>query len=122
MERVLSDRELSQTDEAENVMRDRVAAARGAIDQQVQQLLADIQELLQRVGNAADPEMARLRARIERGVSATKAVIAERASQVQRRASQAFSAGDDYVRGRPWQAVGLAAAAALLVGFLIRRR
>ena len=123
MERVVSDGDRRhQIDDVEDVTRDRVAAARGAIDQQFQQLLADIQELLRRIGNAADPEMARLRARIESGVSATKAAIAKRAGQVQRQASHAFAAGDDYVRGQPWQAVGVAAAAALLIGLLIRRR
>ncbi|MGO9935962.1 MAG: YqjD family protein [Steroidobacteraceae bacterium] len=30
--------------------------------------------------------------------------------------------GDNHVRGQPWQAVGIAAAAGLLVGFLFARR
>jgi ElaB/YqjD/DUF883 family membrane-anchored ribosome-binding protein len=33
-----------------------------------------------------------------------------------------MAAGDEYVRDRPWQAVGVAAAAGLLVGLLVGRR
>jgi ElaB/YqjD/DUF883 family membrane-anchored ribosome-binding protein len=121
MERMTGNR-TPKDNNLDDVTREAVATARAAIDEQVEQLLADVQELLRRIGSAADPEMARVRAKVESAVSATKAAIADRASQVQHQARRAVTAGNDYVRGQPWSAVGVAAAAALFVGFLIARR
>jgi ElaB/YqjD/DUF883 family membrane-anchored ribosome-binding protein len=90
--------------------------------QEIRNLLADMQDLLGRVGHLADPEIARLRARVERGLATAKKTIADGADRVQRQAQDVITAGDGYVRDRPWQAVGIAAAAGLLVGFLVARR
>jgi ElaB/YqjD/DUF883 family membrane-anchored ribosome-binding protein len=41
---------------------------------------------------------------------------------VQRQARQALAAGDSYVHEQPWEAIGAAAVAGLLVGLLVLRR
>jgi len=85
-------------------------------------LTVDVQDLLGRIAHVADPEIARLRAKIERGLATAKKTLADGTDRVQRRAKDVMTAGDSYVRDRPWQAVGIAAAAGIVVGFLIARR
>jgi ElaB/YqjD/DUF883 family membrane-anchored ribosome-binding protein len=95
---------------------------RSAGGQEVQDLMADVHDLLGRVAHVADPEIARLRTKVEAGLATAKTAIGEGADQIRKTASDAMASGDDYVRDRPWQAVGVAAAAGLLVGFLVGRR
>jgi ElaB/YqjD/DUF883 family membrane-anchored ribosome-binding protein len=90
--------------------------------QEARNLTADVQDLLSRIAHVADPEIARLRAKIERGLTTAKKTIADGTDRVQRQSKDAMTAADRYVRDRPWQAVGIAAAAGLVVGFLSRRR
>jgi ElaB/YqjD/DUF883 family membrane-anchored ribosome-binding protein len=96
--------------------------ARSAGGQEVQDLMADVQDLLGQVAHVADPEVARLRAKVEAGVATARQAIGEGADQIRKTAGEAMKAGDDYVRDRPWQSVAVAAAAGLLVGFFVGRR
>jgi len=96
--------------------------ARVAANQEVRKLIADVEELIRRVGDAADPELARLRAKVESTVATTKKAISDGTEQVQRQAKDAFAASDRYVRDQPWEAIGIAALAGLAIGFLVGRR
>jgi ElaB/YqjD/DUF883 family membrane-anchored ribosome-binding protein len=95
---------------------------RSATGQEVSDLMADVQDLLGRVAHSADPEIARLRAKVEGAMASAKTALSDGRNSVQRHAREAVHAGDTYVREQPWQSVGIAAAAGLLVGFLIARR
>jgi ElaB/YqjD/DUF883 family membrane-anchored ribosome-binding protein len=101
---------------------DAVQRLRDAGGQEMSSLIADMQDLLGRVAHVADPEIARLRIKVGRALTSAKRVLADGTDQVQRQAKDAMTAGDSYVREQPWQAVGIAAAAGLLVGFLVARR
>jgi len=90
--------------------------------QEAPTLLADVQDLIGRVAHVADPEIARLRVRIESGLASTKKAVSEGTEQVQRQAKAAMATSDRYVHEQPWQSVGIAAGVGLLVGFLIARR
>ena len=96
--------------------------ARVAANQEVRKLVADVEELIRRVGDAADPELARLRAKVESTLATTKKAISDGTEQVQRQAKDAFEASDRYVRDQPWEAVGIAALAGLAIGLLVGRR
>jgi ElaB/YqjD/DUF883 family membrane-anchored ribosome-binding protein len=74
------------------------------------------------LGAAVDPETARIRARVTDAVESTRRAVTSGAAQVRRQAGEALAAGDDYVRAQPWQAVGAAALAGLVIGLLIFRR
>jgi len=102
--------------------RDAARQARVAANQEVHKLIADVEDLVRRVGDAADPELARLRAKVESTVATTKRAISDGTEQVQRQAKEALEAGDRYVRDQPWDAIGIAAVAGLAIGFLIGRR
>jgi ElaB/YqjD/DUF883 family membrane-anchored ribosome-binding protein len=95
---------------------------RDARGQEVRNLLADVQDLVGRVAHVADPEIARLRARIEGGIATTRKALADGTDQVQRQAKAAIATSDRYVHEQQWQSVGIAAFAGLLVGFLVGRR
>ena len=94
----------------------------GDAAQQVGTLLTDVQDLVGRVAHVADPEIARLRTRIEGGLATTRKALADGTDQVQRQAKAAIATSDHYVHEQPWQSVGIAAVAGLLVGFLVGRR
>lgn len=95
---------------------------RSATGQEISDLMADVQDLLGRVAHVADPEVIRLRAKVADALSTAKASIAQGSDSVRRHARDAVSAGDSYVHDQPWQAIGIAAAAGLVVGFLVARR
>jgi len=102
--------------------RDAARQARVAANQEVHKLIADVEDLVRRVGDAADPELARLRAKVESTVVTTKRAISDGTEQVQRQAKEALEAGDRYVRDQPWDAIGIAAVVGLAIGFLVGRR
>ncbi|HEX4389127.1 MAG TPA: DUF883 family protein [Steroidobacteraceae bacterium] len=96
--------------------------AGGAAREEVQNLISDVEDLIDRVGEAADPEVRRLRSKVAAAVETTKQSISDSADQIQRQAREAFSAGDRYVRNQPWEAIGIAALAGIAVGYLVSRR
>lgn len=85
-------------------------------------LMADVQELLGGIAHLADPEIGRARAKIEAGIASTRQALADGALRARRQAADAVRGGDRYVRDRPWQAVGIAAALGLIVGALATSR
>ena len=95
---------------------------RSATGQEVSDLMTDVQDLLGRVAHVADPEISRLRKKVEGALAGAKTALADGRNSVRRQAQEAVHAGDTYVRDQPWQAVGIAAAAGLLIGFLVARR
>jgi ElaB/YqjD/DUF883 family membrane-anchored ribosome-binding protein len=97
------------------------AHKRYGLSAEVRNLTADVQDLLSRLAHVADPEITRLRAKVERALATAKRTLVDGTDRVQRQAKNAMTAGDLYVRDRPWQAVGVAAAAGLIVGFLVAR-
>ena len=102
--------------------RDAARQAGVAAHQEVRNLIADVEELIRRVGDAADPELARLRAKVQSTVAMTRKAISDGTEQVQRQAKEAFEASDRYARDQPWEAIGIAAIAGLAIGFLVGRR
>jgi ElaB/YqjD/DUF883 family membrane-anchored ribosome-binding protein len=73
---------------------------RGA-SREVRHLTADVQDLLSRLAHVADPEIARLRAKVERALATAKRTLADGTDRVQRQAKNAMTAGDLYVRDKP---------------------
>jgi len=98
------------------------ARKRHGSSEEVRNLTADVQDLLSRLAHVADPEIARLRAKVERALATAKRALADGTDRVQRQARNAMTVGDLYVRDKPWRAVGIAAAAGIVVGFLVARR
>jgi len=102
--------------------RDAARKARAAGNQEVEKLIGEVEELIARLADTADPGIARLRARLADTLRTTRRAVSESAAQVQRQARGALTAGDTYVREQPWEAIGAAAVMGLVIGFLVFRR
>lgn len=100
----------------------RDAARRAAGNPELEQLIADVEALIDRLGDPKDPATAQLCSRVAEAVARARRAVNERAAQVQRQTREALEAGDAYVRTQPWESVGVAAVAGLVVGMLLFRR
>jgi ElaB/YqjD/DUF883 family membrane-anchored ribosome-binding protein len=101
---------------------DTARRARSAVGQEVTNLIADVEDLIARLSNSLDPEIARARTKIERAIKSTKHAVSDGATHIRKQARDALDVSDQYVRTSPWQAIGIAAVAGLVVGFLTFRR
>jgi ElaB/YqjD/DUF883 family membrane-anchored ribosome-binding protein len=108
---------------AKEAMREASRQARAEVSEEVDRLIDDVENLIRRVGEAADPEVRRLRGEVQSAIAETKRALRDRsAGWAQRqaiRAKEAFEASDRYVHEQPWQTVGIAAVTGLLIGCLV---
>jgi ElaB/YqjD/DUF883 family membrane-anchored ribosome-binding protein len=111
-----------KTRNLKHAARDAARRARAVGNQEVETLISEVEELIERLGDTADPGIARIRARVAETVRSTRRALSEGAAGVQRQARQALTAGDTYVRAQPWEAIGFAAAVGVVIGFLVFRR
>ncbi len=92
------------------------------VNDELHNLIGDVEDLLKKLANIGDAEVARVRARVERTLASAKSAAAEGVSAVKGYAHQAGTATDEYVHESPWTAMGLAAAIGVLIGFIAARR
>jgi ElaB protein len=95
---------------------------KNAASGEIKNLIADVEELMARISDLKDADVVRVRGKVQRAVDATKQSLADGAGNIRRRAQQAASSADDYVRASPWQAVGIAALVGAVVGIVATRR
>ncbi len=84
--------------------------------EELRNLIASVEDLVERLGSAADPELKRLRKRAEGALASARSAIADRGSQLGERASDLAGRGQDYLRRRPAVSLGLVALAVLAIG------
>ena|SRR5450631_3993781 len=101
---------------------DEFQRGRSVAGQEVSDLMVNVQDLLGRIAHVSEPDVARLRVKVQGALSSAKTALAQGSDRVQRQAKDVLNAGDGYVRDQPWQAAGIAAAVGLIVGFLVARR
>jgi ElaB/YqjD/DUF883 family membrane-anchored ribosome-binding protein len=99
-----------------------VAVSRDKLVADMRVVTADAEELVRATAGQAAGRIAAARARVQDGVTAMKATLEQLAGAGTGRARAAARATDEYVRGRPWRAVGIAALVGVVVGGLILRR
>lgn len=85
-------------------------------------LIADTDELLRATASQAGEKAAAARDRIQASLSSAKVRLAEAERVGIEKTKQAAKATDNYVHEHPWTAIGITAAAALVIGMLIGRR
>ena len=91
-------------------------------DAEIEKLISEMQDLMARIGQPADPALARVCNTVTDAVDSARQALSSRGAQLQQRAYDTFDAGDSYVRARPWQMIGAAAAAGVILGLLVSRR
>jgi ElaB/YqjD/DUF883 family membrane-anchored ribosome-binding protein len=85
-------------------------------------VVADAEELLRATASQAGEKVTAARERIQASLATAKVKLTEAEKVLLEKSKEAAKAADEYVRENPWQAVGVAAAAGLVLGVLISRR
>lgn len=85
-------------------------------------VLEDAEALLNATAGQAGERIQHARARAEETVRATRERLSATTEEISERAREAATETDAYVRANPWQAVGIAAGVAFVIGLLLSRR
>jgi ElaB/YqjD/DUF883 family membrane-anchored ribosome-binding protein len=85
-------------------------------------VVADAEELLRATADQTGERIAAARGKAEESLRAARARLDERQAAVMERTRAAAEATEEYVRANPWTALGIAAAAGLVLGLLTARR
>jgi ElaB/YqjD/DUF883 family membrane-anchored ribosome-binding protein len=88
----------------------------------LQTVLEDAEALLSATAGQAGERVQQVRAQAEETVRAVRDRLAAAQDEVTRRAREALDNADEYVRENPWQALGVTAGVAFLIGLLAGRR
>jgi ElaB/YqjD/DUF883 family membrane-anchored ribosome-binding protein len=105
-----------------NDLSDGVSDIKAAASSEIKNLIADVEDLIARIADLKDADVARVRGKVQRAVEATKQSLADGADSIRQHAQNVASTADDYVRDSPWQAIGIAALVGAVVGILATRR
>jgi ElaB/YqjD/DUF883 family membrane-anchored ribosome-binding protein len=100
-------------------------AERVAVDQLIDDLTAvirDAESLLRATAAQTGDKVEEIRARAEQSVRQAKDRLAGIEDEALKQARVLAGEADEYVRGNPWQAVGIAAGIGLVLGVLLTRR
>lgn len=92
------------------------------IGKDLRHLANDTEQLLKSAASSGDEHVAALRTRLEGQVKHLRTQIGDIEASAARQARQAVRATDETVRAHPYGALGIAAAAGLLIGFLAAKR
>ncbi len=96
--------------------RKRGAETRDSTNSELRAFLSDVEELLRKIADISDAEIARVRTKVAEALGDVRHTLGETADSLRERARVAVDVTDDYVRERPWTAIGIAAAIGLLLG------
>ena len=75
-----------------------------AAGEEIRNLIADVEDLLARIADLNDADIASVRNKVASTVGAAKETLSHGADTLKRGAQKAFSGADDYVRESPWVA------------------
>ena len=85
-------------------------------------VMQDAEELIKATSNQTGEKIQEVRARAEESLRQARVRLTEVETEALKRAREVADATEEYVRANPWQSVGIAAGAGLLLGLLISRR
>ncbi|HEY5020185.1 MAG TPA: DUF883 family protein [Steroidobacteraceae bacterium] len=102
--------------DAASDLRRRAGNVKDYAGDEMRAFLADVEDLVKRVGNVSDADVARARAKVVGAMGDVRRLTSNTTDSLRERANAAAEQADDYVHDRPWTAIGLAAAIGLIVG------
>ena len=85
-------------------------------------LVADVEDLVKKVANVDDDEIAEIRSKVESTLAEAKSSAGAGVALVRGHDEDASEATDEYVRENTWAAIGIAAAGGIIIGFVAGRR
>ena len=89
--------------------------------EELRNLIASVEDMVERLGSAADPELKRLRKRAEVALDNARAAVAQGGTQLGEQVRDIAQQGQEYVRQRPLASLGLVAVAMLALGLWASR-
>ncbi|OWW20236.1 DUF883 family protein [Noviherbaspirillum denitrificans] len=95
---------------------------RDRLMEDLQLIVKDAEDLLRSTGQQVDEGYRTARARFESTLSNARSNLGDLEERVAEGTRDAIDATQQYVKENPWQAVGIGAAAGLVIGLLIGRR
>jgi len=96
--------------------RRRAGNVRDYASDEMRDFLADVEDLVKRVGNVSDAEVARARAKVMGALSDVRRLASDSSDSLREHARLAADQAEQYVHERPWTSIGLAAAVGLIIG------
>ena len=96
--------------------------ARGRMAGDFRTMINDSEDLLKAAATVSGEGFTAARTKFEEKLRSAKAALADASQPVFDRTRETAAVADDYVRGNPWSAVGVAVASGALIGFLIAKR
>jgi ElaB/YqjD/DUF883 family membrane-anchored ribosome-binding protein len=101
---------------------DGVTGVKAAASSEIKSLIADVEDLVAKIADLNDADVARVRNKVQRAINTAKESIADSADTIRQQAQRVAGSADDFVRDSPWQAVGIAALIGVLIGLVATRR
>ena len=92
------------------------------VGRDVQNVVSEAQELLKTVKDEGASKLDDVKTKLGAQYDVAREKFGEIQTTVQEGAKVAMTTTDEYVRSNPWRAVGIAAAAGAIIGFLCSRR
>lgn len=99
-----------------------VAAAKAQLIEDFGKVVSDTEALLRSLAEVGGEKAATLRGAVEANLDVTKARLRELQASAADSASAAMREADDYVHENPWTAIGIAAAAGVVIGLMLGSR
>ena len=96
--------------------------ARGRMAGDFRNMITDGEDLLKAVATVSGEGFTAARTKFEDKLRRAKATLADASQPALDMTRESAAVADDYVRGNPWIAVGVALAAGVLIGFLTAKR
>jgi ElaB/YqjD/DUF883 family membrane-anchored ribosome-binding protein len=96
-----------------------LAAMKDTASDEFKNFVSDVEDVVKKVANVSDADVKRVSEKVRAAISSTKSGLASSADNIKQQAQQAAKYADNYVRESPWQAVGVGAAIAALLGLSI---
>jgi ElaB/YqjD/DUF883 family membrane-anchored ribosome-binding protein len=96
--------------------------ARTRMDGDLKAVIADGEDLLKAAAGASGEGFAVAREKFAEKLGSARARLAEASQDAVAKAGRTAAAANDYVHASPWTAIGVAAVAGVLIGFLAARR
>ena len=95
---------------------------RSRLADELSNAVAEAQAILQNATTETGERAHDLRVQVEEKLRQARFKLQDLNSTARDQAVEAARAADDFVHARPWQAVGIAAAAGVVIGLLLNRR
>lgn len=98
------------------------AESQSPMSREFHNFVADVEDIVTGTTSITAEDLVRVKTKLGERVASAKEHFEDASDTVLLSARRAAAATDDYVRAQPWVAVGVCAAAGLVLGFALGRR